>query len=292
MVERLSTRAIRKHGGGGGGGGGCVAAAAAARDRPKTRFEPTAHRPDARTITRRGIRPHICATRREQRDGVSLADARTTSRGDASRLNRRRNATRRESRRRENLTARLFHSGTERNETERHGTVRYGVVRYGTVELVKRVLARLSLALLCRLCAFTFTKLMLVVVPSMSTSTVLAVKVSSRSWLRFSPAISTNDTSPTVGLIAMYIYMYGVPSRLGWRSRCVCRRRRVLVESRRTNSLLAVRQCVSSVCACVHSQSSPLLTARALIYPVTRTVSRVSGALGLTPRFAGPLPSL
>lgn len=56
---------------------------------------------------------------------------------------------------------------------------------------------------------FTFTKLILVVVPSMSTSTVLASKVSSWwSWLRFSPAISMNDSPTTVGLIAVYLYVW------------------------------------------------------------------------------------
>lgn len=31
--------------------------------------------------------------------------------------------------------------------------------------------------------------------------------------------------------------------------------------------------CTLGVCACVHSQTPPLLTARALIYPVTKTVA-------------------
>lgn len=122
---------------------------------------------------------------------------------------------------------------------------------------------------------FTLTKLMLVVVPSMSTSTVLAV--SSWSWLRFSPAIFTNDSPTTVELITvyLYIYMYGVPPRLGWRSRCVCRRRCVPVGSRRTNSPLAVRQCVLAGVAgvCVRTLANPPpLAARALVYPVTKSV--------------------
>lgn len=60
--------------------------------------------------------------------------------------------------------------------------------------------------------------------------------------------------------------MYGVPPRLGWRSRCVCRRRRVPVGSRRTNSLLAVRQCVLAG-VCVRTLANPPpLAARALVW--------------------------
>lgn len=53
--------------------------------------------------------------------------------------------------------------------------------------------------------------------------------------------------------------MYGVPPRLGWRSRCVCRRRCVPVGSRRTNSPLAVRQCVLAGVAgvCVRTLANP-----------------------------------
>lgn len=98
---------------------------------------------------------------------------------------------------------------------------------------------------------------------------------------------STNDSPTTVELITVYLYMYGVPPRLGWRSRCVCRRRRVPVESRRTNSLLAVRQCVlAGVCVRTLADPPPL-AARAPVYPGNHIRIDESRVPGLLSKFAG-----
>lgn len=143
------------------------------------KLEP-AHRPDARTITRRGIRPYIYSLFRRCPDGLSGLRGRTV----------------------------------------------IAIAVVGVVDIAARGISicenwpsrassetaapslRDALALSVLLIAFVFftsTKLMLVVVPSMSTSTVPAV--SFWSWLRFSPAIFTNDSPTTVELITVYLYI-------------------------------------------------------------------------------------
>jgi len=150
-----------------------------------------------------------------------------------------------------------------------NGVVRNDTTRYSRVAR-RRLALSLSHSASLPLC-FTFTKLMLVVVPSMSTSTVLASKVSSWSWLRFSPAISTNDSPTTVGLIAVYLYVWCSPSvRLAPLTLCMSATTRSCWEPANE---FAVGRTPMYTCVRVWIRKSPPRTARALLCPVTRSVS-------------------